>query len=186
MSSTIEWAVLFDQVERRPGATEADIEAVRWALTDPITPDELSVCAVYGAHNPWPVGTPEHAAYVPWDATDWQLPTLALPADYLDLLRWSNGGEFRVGERTIQLLEADEVRHTLLFVCFPRYAPGVMPFARDGEAGWYGLFPAGPTETKVVYVQASTLSKPMPIAESISGLCRDPRNARRMYWNWYQ
>ncbi|MNW47474.1 hypothetical protein D3C74_248050 [compost metagenome] len=87
--------------------------------------------------NPFPVSDPLHKLYQPFDPAKWSIPNKPLPVDYLDFLRYSNGGEFGNGKRHFQFFGADELRALLLAYEFPEYMPGAVPFATDGCGNHY-------------------------------------------------
>ena len=65
----------------------------------------------------------------------------SLPASYLSFLGWSNGGEFRNGERWFQFFQAlhpsQGVHAMQLAYGVPRYMPGALPFAFNGGGAFY-------------------------------------------------
>lgn len=87
-----------------------------------------------------------------------------LPASYLSLLRWSDGGEFRVGQRWWQFLPASDpvhgVRALLLAYGLDVYMPGAVPIALNGHGTLYLLDrrrPAVDGEFPVVVARAGDL-----------------------------
>ena len=66
---------------------------------------------------------------------------LPLPAEYLALLRWSDGGEFRTGKRWFQFFPAVDPIHGVLAMRegyeLPRYMPGALPIAFNGGGTFY-------------------------------------------------
>lgn len=139
----MEWDAVFDEVaERQPGATEAVIARFVAEVARPMSADEIREIAEH-QQNPFPAGDPFHTEWRPIDAGAWRLPDKPLPASYLSLLRWSNGGEFRSGDRWFQLLPALDrqhgVRAIMLAYHVPEYMPGALPIAFDGAGAFYLL-----------------------------------------------
>ena len=54
--------------------------------------------------NPFHKTSPLYDQYTPIDPAGWRLPQRSFPASYLELLKYSNGGEFQQGERLFQFL----------------------------------------------------------------------------------
>lgn len=136
-----------------------------------------------GQANPFSKGDPLYAAWRQFDASKWVIPDRPLPPAYLLLLRWSDGGEFRTGERLFQFFPAlnpqHGVRAMMLAYHIPEYMSGALPFAFDG-AGTFYLFDmrraAKRGEYPVVRAHSGYLSwKPdayATIAESFEAACR--------------
>src|SRR5262249_11533316 len=84
-----------------------------------------------------------YAVWRPFDPLRWTIPDHPLPVSYLSLLAWSNGGEFRTGDRWFQFHRAVEpghgVRAMMLGHHIPQYMPGAVPIALNG-GGWFYLF----------------------------------------------
>ncbi|MNN24513.1 hypothetical protein D3C81_1379480 [compost metagenome] len=102
----------------------------------PLSKEEIAEIS-RNQRNPFPVSDPLHNLYQPFDPAKWSIPNNPLPADYLDFLRYSNGGEFGNGMRHFQFFDADELRSLLLAYEFPEYMPGAVPFATDGCGNHY-------------------------------------------------
>jgi hypothetical protein len=130
------WHDIFDEVYAVPGASEAVLVNLTASLARPLSSGELG--AVNGTQrNPFPINDHGHSSWHPFSAETWVLPRGPLPPSYLAFLQWSNGGEFRAGKRWFQFVTAGEVRSTLLSYHFPQYMPGALPFAMDGDGGFY-------------------------------------------------
>lgn len=154
MNRVIDWATVFEERWPEAGISEETLERLRLDLQRPISAEEIRQANI---------GLTEHAN-VGMDPATWRIPSQPLPASYLSLLRWSNGGEFRNGDRWFQFLPAAHalhgVRATLLMYELPDYMPGALPIAFDGGGGIY-LFDmrASPTdgEYPVVWSHATNL-----------------------------
>lgn len=84
-------------------------------------------------------------------------PVCELPAEYVDLLRRWNGGNFGVGEREYQLFSAQEVVPNYDLYEFATYMPYALPFAMDGN-GWFYLFDLRRVDPAVYACQTGCLS----------------------------
>lgn len=71
------------------------------------------------------------------DIAGWKLPQRSFPASYLDLLKYSNGGEFQQGERLFQFFNTDDLREMSLAYELPEYMPNAVSFAMDGSGNHY-------------------------------------------------
>jgi hypothetical protein len=136
-----DWAALFDESDPAQGATDEEIARLVATVGRPLSPSELE--QIRGQENPFPQGHPLRDVYQPPDPTTWSLPTRPLPESYLDLLRWSNGGWARSGEREMAFFPADDpvsgVRAMALDYEVPQYMPGALPIAFDGSGTFYLL-----------------------------------------------
>lgn len=56
---------------------------------------------------------------------------------YLDLLKYSNGGEFQQGERYFQFFHNGDLREMNLAYELPEYMPNAVSFAMDGSGNHY-------------------------------------------------
>src|SRR5262245_7423107 len=137
--------------------------------------------------NPFPASDRLHAAWRPFDAAVWVIPSLPLPAAYLSLLRWSDGGEFGTGERWFQFFPALGERHgvraMMLAYQLPQYMPGAVPVAFNGGGTFYLLDmrrPAVGGEYPVVCAHAGYLAwEPRAfcvVADSFVAACRGTVN----------
>ncbi|MDK8180314.1 SMI1/KNR4 family protein [Paenibacillus sp. UMB4589-SE434] len=126
------WKSVFEvRYQELPGVTEQELEHVLDNWNKPLSKDEI--IEISGRQrNPFPKSDPMHHLFQPFDPSKWSIPRKRLPATYLDLLRYSNGGEFANGERHFQFFSADELRVMLLAYEFPQYMPGAVSFAMDG------------------------------------------------------
>lgn len=64
-------------------------------------------------------------------------PISKLPDDYLELLRESNGGDFRKGEAEYQMFSLLEVIEYYEMYNFSDFMPYALPFAMDGCGEFY-------------------------------------------------
>ena len=138
----MDWASVFDEAHPQPGASDAVLEQFVAEVSRPMSDDEVRE-ANAGQTNPFPKDDPLYAAWQPFDASKWVLPGRPLPQAYLSLLRWSNGGEFRTGERLFQFFPALDSQHgvraMMLGYRIPEYMPGAVPVAFDGCGTFYLL-----------------------------------------------
>jgi hypothetical protein len=118
----INWAKVFEEAAPEPGASAAEIAEFVAGLASPLTEEEVAAI-VQGQSNPFPRRDPLYKEWQPIDPRRWRLPNRPLPRSYLSLLRWSNGGFFRNGQRELGLFPAlgprSGVRAMLLAYQFP-------------------------------------------------------------------
>ena len=137
-----DWSAVFDEAYPAAGASEAIVARLAASVGEPLSVAEIETIN-RSQENPFPKGDPLHAAYRAFDPSRWTIPNRPLPQQYLDFLRWSNGGEFRTGERWFQFFPALDpahgVRAMLLAYHLPQYMPGSIPFAFNG-GGTFNLF----------------------------------------------
>jgi hypothetical protein len=123
----MDWASVFDEAHPQPGATDAVIEQFVAEVARPMSAAEVRAVNA-SQRNPFPKFDRLHSAWRPFDATAWVMPSRPLPVAYLSLLRWSNGGEFRTGERWFQFFPAlcaqHGVRAMMVAYQLPQYMPG--------------------------------------------------------------
>jgi hypothetical protein len=133
----MKWDTVFEMnYQTYPGLQEEELENFQHAWPMPLT--DLEVQEIVGRQrNPFPVTDQLNPQYTPFDPNLWSIPHQALPASYLDFLRYSNGGEFGNGDRYFQFFSAAELRSMLLAYEFPEYMPGAVPFAMDGSGNHY-------------------------------------------------
>jgi hypothetical protein len=132
----MDWSQVFEEQYPEHGAAEDELDALEWLRKQPLRADEIAAVNAT-QRNPFDVTDPLHASYRPFDPGKWVMPTGPLPDSYRSFLRWSNGGEFRTGERWFQFFPLQEVRELLLGYHVPQYMPGALPFASDGGSVLY-------------------------------------------------
>lgn len=92
----MDWESVFDEEYRAPGATYTAIKRFIAEVARP-----MSAAEIRGVNseprNPFPASDRLHSTWRPCDEAKWVIPSRPLPAPYLSLLRWSDGGEFRNG-----------------------------------------------------------------------------------------
>lgn len=136
----VEWSNVFDESHPVAGASAAEIREFCNTVAQPLTASEIEAIR-RGQSNPFPQSDPMHMTWKPIDPSTWVLPQLPLPRSYLQLLSWSNGGEFRKGENWFQFFPAlndiHGVRAMLLGYHIPQYMPGALPIAFDGAGTFY-------------------------------------------------
>jgi hypothetical protein len=159
----VDWSSVFESQVRWPGVSQRRLAGFMAEVRRPPTEREIADVAAQQRTMVVP-GGPVHASYPPIDASRWQLPHRPLPPSYLDLLAWSDGGDFTNGERWLQLFPTDGpsgVRAMTLAYHVPEYMPAALPFAFNGSGVFY-LFdmrePADPDgEYPVVAAHAGSL-----------------------------
>jgi hypothetical protein len=136
----MDWSAVFDEAQPAPGASDAEIEQFVATIGNPLSVTEVAEVNA-SQHNPFPENDPLHAAYRPFDPSRWGMPARPLPPDYLDFLRWSNGGWCRSGEREFGFFSTSDptqgVRAMMLAYHLPEYMPGALAFAFDGGGTFY-------------------------------------------------
>lgn len=177
-----DWPSVFDEAHPVAGASMADLDLFVATVGQPLTPDEVDTIK-RGLHNPFPKSDPLHASWRPFDPALWVVPDRPLPAAYLAFLAWSDGGEFRTGERWFQFFSTRDpghgVRAMLLAYHLPQYMPGALPLAFNGGGTFY-LFdlrqPASDGEYPIVAAHAGSLGwepdEHVRIADSFEAACR--------------
>ncbi|MDY0282481.1 MAG: SMI1/KNR4 family protein [Salinivirgaceae bacterium] len=182
----MDWMQLFDEASPAPGADDDEIEKFVSSIQLPLTESEADEIS-QNLKNPFPPTHPLHASYKPFDPKKWMMPDKPLPADYVSLLRWSNGGWCRSGEREFGFFPTSDakcgVRAMLLAYHLPEYMPLALPFAFNGGGVFY-LFDmreesiAG--EYPVVCSHAGNIGwghgEYNIVAESFSAVCRGKTN----------
>ncbi len=124
----INWDEVFEEhIERRLGASEAEIDEFIKIVGQPLSHDEIAQLHQRNVAHP----------------ESWILPSGPLPESYLSFLRWSNGGHFRNGDRLMHffpvLNEDVGVRVMMLLYQMPERCPGVLPIAFNGGGIFYEL-----------------------------------------------
>lgn len=126
----VSWDHVFSEVIlHADGASEADIETFVATIGQPLTPAEWD----YINGSKLRYQHPER----------WIIPNSPLPSSYLSFLRWSNGGEFRNGDRLLQFFQILDpihgVREMLVAYGVPDTHPGILPFAFNGGGIFYAF-----------------------------------------------
>src|SRR5262245_65909395 len=123
----MDWASIFDEVHPQPGAADVVLAEFVAEVARPMSAAEIRGVNARQT-SPFPRGDPLHAAWRPFDSAAWVVPDRPLPPAYLSLLRWSDGGEFRTGERWFQFFPTLDPQHgvraMLLAYHLPEYMPG--------------------------------------------------------------
>ena len=188
----IDWASVFDEVRPRPGASDAEVRRFASAVVQPLTPNEVEMIredqrkhAGQMADVLTKLGVKSEAVFT--DPSSWEMPRGELPPNFLDFLRWSNGGEFRTGDRWFwPAFGTEEVRTAMLSYEVPDGMPGALPFGFDGSGTFY-LFdmrrPSHDGEYPVLVSHASCVSyaECRQFAKSFLDACRsrvDPMSLR--------
>jgi hypothetical protein len=132
----MDWAKVFDESYKQTGASDPALNRFVASVLAPLTCEEIDYIN-RNQRNPFPRTDPMYAHFRPFDPRAWVLPTGLLPESYLSFLRWSNGGEFRTGEREFGFFDADGARGMLLGYNLPQYMPGALPIAFNGGGIFY-------------------------------------------------
>lgn len=155
------WNNVFEEkIERRRGLSEAGIARFVATVMQPISDEEVK----------YRLGD---------NASRWKLPEGPLPRSYLSFLRWSDGGEFRNGNRLIQFFPAldrsDGVRIMMLLYAVPEYLPGLLPFASNGGGVFYAfdmrMRPAANGEYPIVAAECGHAHTPFFLTSSFRKTC---------------
>jgi len=176
----IDWSTVFDESYPEVGATDADIAELISAARAPLAEAEIREILEAQARLPGK-RFPED------DPKTWQLPQRQLPASYLTFLRWSNGGQFRKGERWFDpFFSTCEVRGYMLGYDLPGRIPLALAFAFNGGGVFY-LFDmrADPVDGEYPVIAAHAgapwYASSWPVAPSFPEVCRgtlDPFDLR--------
>jgi SMI1 / KNR4 family (SUKH-1) len=187
----MDWASIFDEAYPEPGAPEAMVAQFVATIGETLSAVEIRKVNA-GQTNPFPRRDLLFNTWRPFDAAAWSVPDRPLPASYLSFLRWSNGGEFRTGERWFQFFPTLDpghgVRAMLLAYHIPQYMPGALPIAFNG-GGMFYLFdmrqPAAGDEYPVVCAHSGNLRwNPAAcrlVANSFEEACRGARNVDDLF-----
>lgn len=121
-----DWHSVFDDVYPAAGATEAELRECVATIFKPVSAEEASEL---------------EAEQFDLDPTGWRFPQHPLPASFLDLLRWSNGGGAVNGDREFGFFPClggqHGLRAMLLAYHVPEYMPLAVPFAFNGGGTFY-------------------------------------------------
>jgi hypothetical protein len=130
----IDWPSLFAEAYPEPGATEAELRAFAEAVAAPLTPEETEQIEAKQMKD-FPKAYHSAPGFESLNVHAWRMPQRRLPASYLSLLRWSNGGRCFHGERFFAFFNAKSIRPLMLSYWFPAYLPLAVPFATDQKNG---------------------------------------------------
>ena len=177
----IDWESIFMNKYPVPGASKEDIDDFKKKVNMPLESDEVKQINE-SQTVPFPSSDPLYVDYVPFDPRKWTLPNKPLPENYLDFLKWSNGGSFFNKERSFdQFIPCQQVREYLIGYDIPEYMPNVFPFALDGCGNVY-LFDMreNPTnnEFPILFVQLGNLRfrDAVLVASTFIGACKGTTN----------
>lgn len=182
----MEWASVFSMAHPRPGATGAVLEEFVAEVARPMSAAEVRE-RTDAQRNPFPKGDRLYSAWQPFDPAAWVIPHRPLPAAYLSLLRWSDGGEYGNGERWFQFFPCLGARHgvraMMLAYELPQYMPGAVPIAFNGGGTFYLLdlrLPAVAGEYPIVCAHAGYLGwesrAQCVVADTLEAACRGTVN----------
>jgi hypothetical protein len=178
IDAPIAWGLVFDEIYRLPGASAEKLAMLEATLAAPVSDAEAEEL-LSGSVPAWE------------DPRSWPLPRERLPRSYLSLLAWSDGGEFRTGERWFQFLPSTDPRHgvraILLDYHVPMYMPGVLPIAFNGGGVMYFLDLRQPTrdcEPPILCAAAGNLDLApdscMKVAPNLLSACRGTVNVEAL------
>jgi hypothetical protein len=131
----IDWDKVFEQGNRKPGASKEEIARFVAEVGRPLTAAEVAAVNRYQS-NPWPESDPHHAEWRPFDPSVWRMPDRPIPESYISFVRWSNGGDFTNGKRYFQMYGTG-LRRMMLDRNIPQHMPGALPFAFNGGGVMY-------------------------------------------------
>ena len=135
----VQWKAVFDELHPVTGATQDELDAFVASVSVPLTAGEIDEVHA-NQSNPFSPSDPLFSSWRPIDARRWRLPDYSLPPSYLEFLRFSNGGSFRIGDRWFDpFFTTMELRRYMLAYQVPEYLPGVIPFAFDGGGTFYAF-----------------------------------------------
>lgn len=186
----IVWSSIFDETHPEPGASGADIERFVASVGQPISSSEIDEIK---SEIQEIKRAPGSESWLPIDPSRWLISNKPLPVSYLNFLQWSNGGEFRTGERRFQFFPVLDplhgVRAMLLAYHLPQHLPETVPFAFNGSGTFY-LFDmrnsAIAGEYAVICCQAGNLGwEPdqfMRVADSFLAACQGTIDVDDLWW----
>ncbi|WP_028595009.1 SMI1/KNR4 family protein [Paenibacillus assamensis] len=179
------WQAIFERCYHKcPELSEQQLERFIHTWNQPLSEHEIQEI-IERQRNPFPVTDPLHKRYQPFHPTKWNIPNKRLPTAYIELLRYSNGGEFSNGERHFQFFSADELRSMMLAYEFPEYMPGAVPFAMDGcghHYAWDMRTDKHQDEYPILVTHSGNLGyeDAVPIAETFMELCKGTISAEHI------
>lgn len=172
------WNIDFEHAyDIRAGATEEQIARFVMEWNAGLSVQEMD--EIKGRQvNPFHKSSPFYDQYVPLNPTGWKLPRRNFPASYLDLLKYSNGGEFQQGARLFQFFNTDDLREMNLAYELPEYMPGAVSFAMDGSGNHYMFdMREAPTngEYAILFAHSGNLGYEdcERVADSLPALCTE-------------
>lgn len=180
IDAPIAWGLVFHEIYGMPGASAEKLATLEATFAAPVSDAEAEELL-------------SHIVPARQDPRSWPLPTGRLPPSYLSLLAWSDGGEFRTGERWFQFLPSIDpvhgVRATLLDYHVPMYMPGVLPIAFNGGGVIYFLDLRQPTpdgETPILCAAAGNLDLApdscVQVAPNLLDACRGTVNVEALLY----
>jgi len=86
------------------------------------------------------------------------IPTqLKLPNEFVNLLKYSNGGGILNGEREFAFFSHDTVRRSYISYGFPIWAPAFLPIAFNGGGKFYAYDMRQPARVPIILVDAGNI-----------------------------
>ncbi len=116
---------------KKPGATQTEIEEFVNTWNVDLSSEEIDEINSR-QKNPFRKGDKYYDLYKPFDPRLWSFPKRELPSDYLEFLKYSNGGEFANGDRYLQFFSTNEFREMNIAYELPEYMKLAVSFAMDG------------------------------------------------------
>jgi len=170
--SEIKWDGIFEEeIERNPGLSEDDLALFVSSVLQPLTADELEL--------------PELQSD---DLARWKIPEGTLPHSYISFLLWSNGGEFRNGDRLMQFFPALDpvqgVRIMMLAYGVPDETPGILPFAFNGGGIFYAFdmrFRPVNGEYSIVAAECGHPHNPFKLAPTFLKACQSMQSIEELW-----
>lgn len=116
---------------KKPGASLSEIESFINSWNADLSKEEID--EINSAQkNPFRKGDKYYDLYKPFDPKLWNFPKMELPSDYIEFLKYSNGGEFINGNRYLQFFSTHDFREMNIAYELPEYMEYAISFAMDG------------------------------------------------------
>ena len=174
----IQWEACFqEQIHKRKGANNTSIKRFVASVLMPLSTSDLDSCRHDSSVKAKIIKRPPKLSS-PEDPERWIIPSGPLPPAYLSFLRWSNGGEFRNGDRLLQFFGTsgdNGVREMMLAYRVPYWAPGLLPFAFDGGGVFYAFdmrYRPHKGEYQIVTAESGYAHTPFDLEATFIEACR--------------
>ncbi|MEZ4370050.1 MAG: hypothetical protein R3B07_04465 [Polyangiaceae bacterium] len=133
---SLAWETHFVWYDRCLGATTLELDELAASLLAPLAPEEQDDLRRH-ENNPFPPSDPLFKRWKPTDFSAWKLPAPpSLPAAWLSLLRFSNGGSVLHEDMEFAFFGTAKVREYALAYHFPHYMPEAVPLGLDGSGNF--------------------------------------------------
>lgn len=189
--SDVDWDAIFDLQHERPrGATPQELESFDAEVFGMLSIRELAEASIESVKDSERIyalrdSSPQlRLLALTSPAKSWALPQGRLPRSFLSLLHWSDGPIVGHDELFLQVMSsggACGVREMMLAYHFPKYAPGLVPFAMDGMSNFAAFdMRSAPAngEYPIVVFHAGSLGveeETVLVAKSFTEFCRSSR-----------